>query len=256
MTDISVGSLPAAVRPVARFFGFRWFEKTKHNWSARFDRAEVSGGLGLSLALCSFEDGFSLHVHLGWPNIFLKLPILQRWHREPEEVMETWGASVFREGWSEVHLNWGLRCKVVYLPWSREWVRTSHLLADGTWSHETTASRLAARGEGLDGWRQRHDFLEAHKWSAEYPYRYILRSGEVQDRVATVSVQEMEHRPRWFMWTSLFANVRRSIDVRFNDEVGERSGSWKGGCIGCGYDLRPGETPEQSLRRMEAERKF
>lgn len=256
MTDISVGSLPSAVRPVARFFGFRWFESGKHRWEARFNRAEVTGGLGLGVALCSFEEGFSLHIHLGWPNIYLKLPFLQRWHREPDEMMESWGFSLCSDSYSNVRFTWGARSKFVDLPWSREWVRTSHLLADQTWSHETAEARLSARGEGLDGLRKRRDFREAHQWAAEYPYRYVLKSGEVQERVATVTVQEMEHRPRWFMWTSLFAKVRRSIDVRFNDEVGERSGSWKGGCIGCGYDLRAAESPEQCLRRMEAERKF
>ncbi len=38
--------------------------------------------------------------------------------------------------------------------------------------------------------------------------------------------------------------------------VGERTGSWKGGTIGCGNDLLPGETMEQSLRRMERDRTF
>lgn len=50
--------------------------------------------------------------------------------------------------------------------------------------------------------------------------------------------------------------MSRSIDVEFNAEVGERTGSWKGGCIGCGYQMNPNETPLQALRRMEAERKF
>ena len=39
-------------------------------------------------------------------------------------------------------------------------------------------------------------------------------------------------------------------------EVGKKKGSWKGGCIGCSYDSKPGETPEECLKRMEKERKF
>lgn len=30
----------------------------------------------------------------------------------------------------------------------------------------------------------------------------------------------------------------------------------KGGCTGCGYDIKPGETPLECLQRMERERKF
>jgi len=54
----------------------------------------------------------------------------------------------------------------------------------------------------------------------------------------------------WPRWT------KESIDVEFSGEVGERSGSWKGGCIGCSYDLRPDETMLCTLRRMEKEQSF
>ena len=33
-------------------------------------------------------------------------------------------------------------------------------------------------------------------------------------------------------------------------------GTWKGGCIGCNYDLKPGETAEECLKRMKKEHKF
>ena len=53
-----------------------------------------------------------------------------------------------------------------------------------------------------------------------------------------------------------FRRVSKYINIDFSDEVGERSGSWKGGRLGCSYNMQPGETPLQTLRRMEAERKF
>ena len=57
-------------------------------------------------------------------------------------------------------------------------------------------------------------------------------------------------------WTKLFAKTRRTIDVHFSKEVGERKGSWKGGVMGCGYTLNENETPLECLQRMEVERKF
>lgn len=84
------------------------------------------------------------------------------------------------------------------------------------------------------------------------PYRYKLRSGKVQRRTATFRVIEQE----WRRWWLPYKMVWRGIDVQFDEEVGERSGSWKGGTVGCGYELLPGETPVQCLRRMERERKF
>lgn len=89
-----------------------------------------------------------------------------------------------------------------------------------------------------------------------FPYTYVPKSGEVQNRTATVTVERRTWYPRCLRFTTLFDKVRPVIDVKFSDEVGERSGSWKGGCTGCGYDLLPGESAESCLRRMESERKF
>lgn len=116
-------------------------------------------------------------------------------------------------------------------------------MADGSWA-------LVPR------WKLGEPHVDPEPEKLDFPYRYILKNGTVQDRTATVSVERRAWRPRCLRWTSLFEDGRTSINVAFNDEVGERSGSWKGGTIGCGYELLPGETPEQSLRRMEAERKF
>jgi hypothetical protein len=58
---------------------------------------------------------------------------------------------------------------------------------------------------------------------------------------------------RWCPWKKM---VHTSIDVKFDGEVGERTGSWKGGTIGCSYEMLPHETPENTLRRMESEREF
>ena len=90
----------------------------------------------------------------------------------------------------------------------------------------------------------------------QYPYRYVRKNGEVQERIATVYVERRAWRPKCFKWTSLFERVRQSISIDFNEEVGEETGSWKGGCTGCGWEMLPGETALEALRRMESVRKF
>lgn len=104
---------------------------------------------------------------------------------------------------------------------------------------------------------------EGHSWDVTdgrivetYPYRYVLNSGEVQDREATVYVEEREWRWKWFKWLPFPRKIKRVIAVKFNDEVGERTGSWKGGCTGCGYEIKKGETIKDALMRMEKERRF
>jgi len=156
----------------------------------------------------------------------------------------------------DVVLRCGQRSFYPRLPWQLEWHRTSKMMADGSWFHETRAGNLAMKGAGIDAWRFNEREVEGKEWRTEYPYTYTLESGDVQRRTASVKINEMEWRRRALMWTGIGAKVVRSIEVNFSDEVGERSGSWKGGCIGCGYEMHPGEDPESTLRRMERERKF
>jgi hypothetical protein len=125
-------------------------------------------------------------------------------------------------------------------------VRTSLLKKDGKWEHEIKGSRK--------------DFYE-DKWNSvcfieTHPYLYTLKSGEQQLALATIKVREMEWRPIWFKWTNAFSHIRKSIDISFSEEVGEGTGSWKGGTVGCSWDILPNETPYYCLKRMEVERKF
>lgn len=86
----------------------------------------------------------------------------------------------------------------------------------------------------------------------KHRYVYRLKSGEVQERTATIRA---ESRTWWRPWPP-FVKLSRYIDIEFDAEVGERSGSWKGGCLGCSYEMRRGERPVDTLKRMEQERKF
>ena len=247
---------------VARALGYRFFERnSSRSWALRFSWAEISGGLGLALALINWgeDSGWSLHIHLGWPNILLKLPFLPR--REViDDCMNEWGFSVDTDSWASIHLNWGAKTKFIHMPWQWDFVRRSILAPNGrSWVHELRGFDLrhdqvpiGLPEEGNRYWSLR----ECVRWSRTLPYRYVLRSGQIQERKATIGVEEMEWRWRWFKWLPWPRLIKRSIDVSFDDEVGEHSGSWKGGTVGCSYALRSDETPEECLRRMERDRKF
>jgi hypothetical protein len=204
---------------------------------------------GWAVMLALFEDHFSFNVHLFRLNVWITLPFLQRFHREPHEIMESWGLSC-EDG--DLHLRWGRRYKIIHLFW-RHWVQVAHDVrrADGSWVpfvgswEQRGEHRPDGKGKEPDG-RQ----LE------QYPYRYLLRSGQVQEVVATIHVERRVRRLKVLRWTSLFQRVSYAIDVAFSNEIGEESGSWKGGTVGCGYELRPGETPRECLKRMERDRRF
>ena len=112
------------------------------------------------------------------------------------------------------------------------WVRMSH-----------------RKHKGPEPWDFRKDkaYVEVH------PYKYTLKNGTVQQRTATCTVEKRIWHRKWFPFLKRESTV---IDVEFSDEVGERSGSWKGGTIGCSYEMLPDETVYDTISRMERERKF
>lgn len=127
------------------------------------------------------------------------------------------------------------------LPWGHTWIRSSILLKDGTWEHEKKGDRKEFYN---DEWKEKQYMIE-YDYVDKYDNTIIPTK---------VYVEEREWRPIWFKWTSLFAMVRRSIDVHFSEEVGSRKGSWKGGTIGCGYPMKKGESAMECIKRMELER--
>lgn len=153
-------------------------------------------------------------------------------------MMDRWGVSYFEKS---VMFCWGSKSKFFYMPWSYDQIKCEVRRADGMW-----VKQVNSWDKGEPDNRELRVF----------DYCYTLRSGEVQFRKATCYVERREWRQKWLKWCPLFAKVRTSLDIAFDGEVGEGTGSWKGGCIGCGWDMKRGDTMESSLRRMEIERRF
>lgn len=200
----------------------------------------------LSRSRHGWDFGFGVHVHSneadqGDRMLFLKffrftavipLGFIRRYVSIDDEPQ--WSIYASKEfGFS---LHWGQRRRSWDWPWDLHTLAYEKQLPDGSWAD-------------VCNW-------DAEPFSKSYPYTYVLKSGEVQQRSATVSTRRHILCRRAFKVFGWPRWSKESIEVQFSDEVGERSGSWKGGTIGCCYDLRPNETPLNALRRMEAERKF
>jgi hypothetical protein len=188
-----------------------------------------------------------------WGQFYLHIPFIRSKYDECDPPQ--YGFYFYGEGqWIPDTFVWCWKKKTYHfeMPWALNWYRTSKMRNDGKWESEFKPQRLGQRNK---------EFYDKDKWAGvfweeTYPYSYTLKSGEVQDVLATITIEEREWRRKWLMFTSLFNFVRTSISIEFSEEVGERRGSWKGGTLGCGYDLKKGETPLQCLRRMEREREF
>ncbi len=205
-----------------------WHRKWSHSWPG------VACQVLIHANDCDNGDRM-LNLALGPVQAFIPLGISKGPYTVGDEP--GWGFSICRE--FGLILSWGHRRKA--FDWAFRWevVSREYEAADGAWRDN--------RKEW--DWREKAK-LEAH------PYTYTLENGTVQSVTAEIR-QERTVRGRRYLrrlgWPTL---KTRSIDVHFSGEVGERAGSWKGGCIGCGYTMRDGETPFDTLRRMERERKF
>lgn len=143
-------------------------------------------------------------------------------------------------------INCGTKTKLYDLPWALTWIRTSALRKDGNWEHET-------KGDKKEFW---NDKWEDIIFKESYPYKYIKNDGTEQNTIATIKVEEREWRWKWFKWLKITRKISRDIEVNFSCEIGEKVGSWKGGVLGTGYKMKKGETPYQTLKRMENEKRF
>lgn len=192
--------------------------------------------LRLAFGLDLFEEEYCLNLF----GFLIALPFLDRWHREPEEMMESWG---FYYDYHSFVICRGNKTKFIHMPWQYDHMNDKHMvqLEDGSWEPYRPS------------W---HKDGEDNRFIQKFPYTYTLKNGTVQNVMATVYISRREWSRKCLWYIPWFAMKRQSLQVQFSDEVGERSGSWKGGCIGCGTDMKAGETAEQALRRMESERVF
>jgi hypothetical protein len=124
---------------------------------------------------------------------------------------------------------------------------------DGHWIMDRGMNWIKTSYKRNDGMPVSYEFRKELAYSETHPYTYTLKKGTVQNRIATCTIEKRKWHRKWFPFLTKESKV---IDIEFNDEVGERSGSWKGGTIGCSHEMLPDDTIETCLRRMEKEREF
>ena len=187
-----------------------------------------------------FDQHCSINVCIIWGKLNVKLPFKTK----ITESCDTprYGIKIHNNtfwlhlggkmnSWEQCDSKW-ITWDLPFLTWVFDWHRMQ--LPDGNWVKYTYEDRNKAHTE-------------------KHPYTYALHSGVIQKRTATCYIEERQWRRKWLPFIKM---NKRVIDISFSDEVGERSGSWKGGTVGCGYDMNRGETIKDCLARMELDRKF
>ena len=127
-----------------------------------------------------------------------------------------------------------------FLPWT-QWRHVRHSLYGLAGEHVYTEPE----GRDWEAYQAAKDACPTVSFSIE--------DFDGEKIVATTMIEEREWHfgTGWFKWLSWFCRpkIRRSLDIRFSGETGPEKGSWKGGTIGTGIDMLPGEDHEAAFRR-------
>ena len=216
---------------------------------------------------CEYEGNrHSLHVSLGWGSLWIYFPWRNKkvFEEDVNNPQPKYGFYLYGEGkffdsfWYYKNKNGHSHTKSINMPWTFDFYRHSFLTYDG-WFTCLESERRKARKRGEDTFAYPYHLRDDDQRliKKEFPFRYVTKSGEVQDTTATCFMEEREWRPRWLKWTKLFRHVRTSLDIQFKDELGNQRGSWKGGVLGVGCEVNKEEKKNQDfetpLRRYEKE---
>ncbi len=137
-------------------------------------------------------------------------------------------------GDSSTTKDWGC-----FLPWT-QWRQIAHRIYDAY-------GRLA--GEvAMSPWDERSALIEA---VPKLDFQIADHDGEVIRASAYIEEREWRLGTGWFKWLGYLwpRKCLRSLDIQFSKEVGRDKGSWKGGMLGHGIEMLPGETAERAFRR-------
>lgn len=245
-----------SVKPTASIIwaGRAWlYAKRNIHWEWYLGRRAADFALTVSLGTGDGDDGLMFHFCIPFlVSFYCGVDGVRRCKGQHKTGVAIHSGSFwvypFVKDWETVTSDpWWKKAHAWSFPWTLDWYRTEIL------SHDAKTPAYTETKGNFRSYETRCSFEKSV--SRDYPYRYELKSGEIQKRTATVHVDRMTWRARW--WPIIpIQKIRTSINITFSDEVGDGSGSWKGGCTGCGYEMLHGESPEQTLRRMERERKF
>jgi hypothetical protein len=220
---------------------------------------------GVHYPCCVYEtSGYynghhKFHISLGYGMLYLTFPWSNK-NRHGEDVNNPdnkYGFYLYGSGgffdsfWYYVNKNGHSKVKSVEMPWSLTHYRHSVLLKDGTWWSVLNKDIKKAVKEKTYKPSDRKYYIDTEEdpdvYRIKRPFKYVTKGGNEQNTTATINMEEREWRPIWLKWTKLFRKVRTYIEIRFDDEMGNQRGTWKGGIMGCSCDVTQEERNKLDL---------
>lgn len=217
----------------------------------------IAFGWALRIKIPSFIPPLRIkHTALSWDAETIKR-LGRNWYYEIHQREFGISLSDMGNGYDFLQVHFGAQahdssttkswCK--HLPW-KQWSHVRHSLYNPDGTHFYTEDTKA---EWSVFFRKRDDCPACHFGFEDYDGELIVATCRIEER-------EWHKGSGWFRWLKCFSKPKicRSLDIKFSAEVGTEKGSWKGGTVGHGIDMQPGENPEQAFRRycqMDHERK-
>ncbi len=144
---------------------------------------------------------------------------------------------------AQTHDSATTKSKCYFLPWMH-WRHVRHSMYGLQGEHFWTEAPKPRRN--WDDWHKAKESCPTAKFTIEdYDGAQIVAMTRIEER-------EWRFGDKWCSWLSLFRRpkIRRSLDISFDQEIGTEKGSWKGGLMGTGIDMLPGELHEAAFRRF------
>lgn len=218
---------------------------------------------------CGYSDNrHTMHFSLGYGKVYIVFPWKNKnvYEEDINNPEKKYGFYLYGDGgffdsfWYYVNKNGHSDVKSIDMPWSYKFYRHSILLKDGSWWTSLDKDVRKARKSGIDTYSDKRYYLDSDDESifkAKLPFSYTTKHGTEQNTTATVRMEEREWRQRWLYWTKLFNHVSTVLEIEFNDEMGNKRGSWKGGTLGCSCKVTKNQKEKLDLitplKRFEKE---
>lgn len=248
----------------------RWSDNDRNLGPFTFSWSGSKGYRPLALILKSWGSGdddegpASMRISLIWFTFIVGLPPVL-WPQR-KKVYPSWDAATVARLGRDWY--WDVRVREYGFSYSDGFLQISYGIHPGdssqdqTWCKHLPWTQWRHVRHSLYGLAGEHIWTEpkAAKWDAYHAAKeacpriaFDFEDHDGERLVATTLIEEREWHfgTGWFKWLSWFGRpkIRRSLDIAFSGETGPEKGSWKGGTIGTGIDMLPGELHEAAFRR-------
>lgn len=254
----------------------RWSDQDKHLGPFLYSRDRGSKHWGIvAISGGGDEDAKSCHLRMhafGHTLICDLPPILKPWRQWVDMTKYDWHKGPSKGYWDVHAREYGFNYSDGFLRVFHG-AQTHDSTTDKTWCwfvpwtqwHFHRHAYFGLDGELLREWieprrRRRRDGSGYSRFEQQYAFKEAMPkvTFEIEDfdgeRIkATTLIEQRDYTfgEGWFQWLRFFRRnqMHRSLDISFDKEVGPEKGSWKGGTVGHGIAMLPGELHEAAFRR-------